>query len=222
MEMSGEYTIPAPRDKVWAALNDAAILQQCIPGAETVEQTADDAFAATVKAKVGPVSARFKGKVQLANIDPPNGYTISGEGSGGAAGFAKGSADVSLEDTADGGTRLSYTVKAQVGGKLAQIGQRFIDSTAAKMSEEFFSNFSQVAGQKEPEAGAAESTGDELPEIVDEAAHGIEGKSPDHDAISPTGSPLLPDEEAGFSISPWVWGPLIIVAVVVVALIIGL
>lgn len=222
MEMSGEYTIPAPRDKVWAALNDAAILQQCIPGAETVEQTADDAFAATVKAKVGPVSARFKGKVQLTNIDPPNGYTISGEGSGGAAGFAKGSADVSLEDTADGGTKLSYAVKAQVGGKLAQIGQRFIDSTAAKMSEEFFSNFSQVAGQKESEAGTAEGTGEELPEIVEEASHGIEGKSPDHDAISPTGSPLVPDEEAGFSISPWVWGPVIIVAVVVVALIIGL
>ncbi len=222
MEMSGEYTIPAPRDKVWAALNDAAILQQCIPGAETVEQTADDAFAATVKAKVGPVSARFKGKVQLTNIDPPNGYTISGEGSGGAAGFAKGSADVSLEDTADGGTKLSYKVKAQVGGKLAQIGQRFIDSTAAKMSEEFFSKFSQVAGQKEPESAPEESAGDELPEIVEEASHGIEGKSPDHDAISPTGSPLLPDEEAGFSISPWVWGPLIIVAVVVVALIIGL
>ena len=223
MEMSGEYTIPAPRDKVWAALNDASILQQCIPGAETVEQTADDEFQATVKAKVGPVSARFKGKVKLTNIDPPNGYTISGEGSGGAAGFAKGSADVSLEDTGDGGTKLSYAVKAQVGGKLAQIGQRFIDSTASKMSEEFFSNFSKVAGQPQAEAETpAEDSGEELPEIVEEASHGIEGKSPDHDAISPTGSPLLPDEEAGFSISPWVWGPLIIVAVVVVALIIGL
>ena len=220
MEMSGEYTIPAPREKVWAALNDAGILQQCIPGAETVEQTADDAFEATVKAKVGPVSARFKGKVKLTNIDAPNGYTISGEGSGGAAGFAKGSADVSLVDVPDGGTKLSYAVKAQVGGKLAQIGQRFIDSTAAKMSEEFFSNFSKVAGQ--PEAAPAEATGEELPELVEEATHGIEGKSPDHDAISPTGAPLIPDEEAGFSLSPWVWGPLVILAVVIVALIIGL
>ena len=222
MEMSGEYTIPAPREKVWAALNDAGILQQCIPGAETVEQTADDAFEATVKAKVGPVSARFKGKVKLTNIDAPNGYTISGEGSGGAAGFAKGSADVALEDAADGGTRLSYTVKAQVGGKLAQIGQRFIDSTASKMSEEFFSNFSKIAGQGEAEAAPAGEADEELPELVEEAEHGIEGKSPDHDAISPTGTPLLPDEEAGFTLSPWVWGPIIIVAVVVVALIIGL
>ncbi|MEX0840408.1 MAG: carbon monoxide dehydrogenase subunit G, partial [Parvibaculum sp.] len=146
MEMSGEYKIPASREDVWAALNDADVLLKSIPGAESVEKTADDEFEAVAKAKVGPVSARFKGKVKLTNIDPPNGYTISGEGNGGAAGFAKGSAQVNLTEAEGGGTILSYSVSAQVGGKLAQIGQRFIDSTASRMAEEFFDNFSALAG----------------------------------------------------------------------------
>ncbi len=123
MEMSGEYRIPAPREEVWAALNDPEVLRKSIPGAESVNKIADDEFEAVAKAKVGPVSARFKGKVKLTDIDPPNGYTISGEGNGGAAGFAKGSARVTLTE-ADDGTLLAYTVNAQVGGKLAQIGQR--------------------------------------------------------------------------------------------------
>ena len=210
MEMSGEYTIPAPREKVWAALNDAGVLQQCIPGAETVEQTADDAFEATVKAKVGPVSARFKGKVQLTNIDAPNGYTISGEGSGGAAGFAKGSADVALEDTADGGTKLSYAVKAQVGGKLAQIGQRFIDSTASKLADEFFGNFSKALG------GEKVKSVEELEEEADAF-----GKSPDQDAMAPTGVPRLPDSDVGQGYSPWIWGTALVVGVVILILIFG-
>ena len=204
MEMSGEYKIPAPREEVWAALNDPEILRKAIPGAESVEKTAEDEFEAVAKAKVGPVSARFKGKVKLTDIDPPNGYTISGEGSGGAAGFAKGSAKVRLTE-AEGGTLLSYTVSAQVGGKLAQIGQRFIDSTAARMSEDFFNNFSKLTGGSKVET---------VPEIVDEMQHGLPVKSPDYDAISPTGVPLMPDEEAGIGFSPWLWGPLLIIALI--------
>lgn len=205
MEMSGEYKIPAPREDVWAALNDPDVLRQSIPGAESVDKISDDEFAAVAKAKVGPVSARFKGKVKLTDIDPPNGYTISGEGSGGAAGFAKGSAKVSLTETDDGGTLLSYSVTAQVGGKLAQIGQRFIDSTAARMSEEFFNNFSSLTGGSKVERE---------PEIVDEMEHGIPVKSPDYDAISPTGVPILPNKDAGLSFSPWIWGPVLIIALI--------
>lgn len=216
MEMSGEYRIPAPREEVWAALNDPEVLRQAIPGAESVEKTADDEFEAVAKAKVGPVSARFKGKVKLTDIDPPNGYTISGEGNGGAAGFAKGSAKVTLTEI-EGGTLLAYTVSAQVGGKLAQIGQRFIDSTAARMSEEFFDNFSKLTGGAKVEAEPS----CDLPEIVDEMQHGIPVKSPDRDAISPTGVPLMPDEEAGFSLSPWLWGPLLIIALIVLLWFIG-
>ncbi|MEQ8283849.1 MAG: carbon monoxide dehydrogenase subunit G [Parvibaculum sp.] len=217
MEMSGEYKIPASREDVWAALNDADVLLRSIPGAESVDKIADDEFEAVAKAKVGPVSARFKGKVKLTDIDPPNGYTISGEGNGGAAGFAKGSAKVSLTEADGGGTILAYSVSAQVGGKLAQIGQRFIDSTASKMAEEFFANFSALAG-----GSKIVPPTDEMPELVDEMAHGIPTKSPDRDAISPTGVPLVPDEEAGLSLSPWVWGPAVILVLVILVWIFGL
>lgn len=216
MEMSGEYRIPAPREEVWAALNDPEVLQKSIPGAESVNKISDDEFEAVAKAKVGPVSARFKGKVKLTDIDPPNGYTITGEGNGGAAGFAKGSAKVSLTE-ADGGTLLAYTVNAQVGGKLAQIGQRFIDSTASRMSQEFFDNFSKLAGGSRVEPASSSET----PELVDEMQHGIPGKSPDYDTISPTGVPLVPDEEAGMSFSPWVWAPLLIIALILIVWFIG-
>ena len=123
MDMSGEYVISAPRKDVWEALNDPEILKQCIPGCESVDKTSDTEFEAKVTAKVGPVRAKFTGKVTLSDINPPNGYTISGEGSGGAAGFAKGGAKVLLSDDPEG-TKLSYSVDATVGGKLAQIGSR--------------------------------------------------------------------------------------------------
>lgn len=155
MDMSGEYLVPAPRQKVWEALNDPEVLKQCIPGCEEVNRTADNAFDAKVSAKVGPVKAKFTGAVTLSDIEPPNGYTISGEGKGGAAGFAKGGAKVALED-ADGGTLLKYDVNAQVGGKLAQIGARLIDSTAKKMANDFFKTFSEVVGEA-GEAPAAEA-----------------------------------------------------------------
>jgi uncharacterized protein len=145
MDMTGEFVIPAPRQKVWEALNDPAILQQCIPGCETIEKLSDTELQAKVVAKVGPVRAHFGGKVTLSDLDPPNGYKISGEGSGGAAGFAKGGAAVRLSDEGQV-TRLSYKVEAHVGGKLAQIGSRLIDATARKMAEDFFSRFSAAVG----------------------------------------------------------------------------
>ncbi len=154
MEMSGEELINAPKEQVWAALNDPEVLRQAIPGCQSVDKTDDTSFAATVKVKIGPVKATFKGQVTLSNIDAPNGYTITGEGKGGAAGFGKGGADISLSDT-DGGTLLSYNVKASVGGKMAQIGSRLIDSTAKKLAGDFFKNFNElvsVSKSEEPPA----------------------------------------------------------------------
>ncbi len=143
MEMSGEYRIAAPREKVWTALNDPEVLKQAIPGCQDLERTADNEFTAKVRAKVGPVSATFVGKVSLADINPPESYTIAGEGKGGNAGFAKGSAEVRL--TEDGAvTVLNYDAKAQVGGKLAQIGSRLIGGTAKKLADEFFGTFSEI------------------------------------------------------------------------------
>jgi len=145
MDMSGEYRVEAPRAKVWQALNDPEILKQCITGCEAVEKLSDTEFTARVNARVGPVSARFTGKVTLSELDPPNGYRISGEGQGGVAGFAKGAAAVKLADDGDG-TKLSYTVEAQIGGKLAQIGSRLVDSTARKYAEDFFGKFATLVG----------------------------------------------------------------------------
>lgn len=145
MEMSGEYRIPASREKVWAALNDVEILKACIPGCESLDKTSENEMTAKVRMRVGPVSAAFSGKVTLSDIDPPNGYRISGEGQGGAAGFAKGGATVALkEDGSD--TVLTYKADAQVGGKIAQVGARLIDGTAKKLADEFFGKFSEVVG----------------------------------------------------------------------------
>jgi carbon monoxide dehydrogenase subunit G len=142
MTMSGEQQLTAPRDRVWAALNDPEVLKACIPGCETLEKTADNEFSAVATNKIGPVKARFKGKVRLSDLDPPNGYKISGEGEGGVAGFAKGGAAVALSDK-DGGTLLSYNVEAQIGGKLAQLGQRLIAGAAKKMADDFFVKFAK-------------------------------------------------------------------------------
>jgi uncharacterized protein len=140
MEMHGELRIPAPRAEVWAKLNDPQVLKNCIPGCESVDKVSDTEFTAKVVARVGPVKASFLGKVTLTDLDPPAGYTITGEGTGGVAGFAKGSAKVALDDAGDE-TVLRYGVNAQVGGKLAQIGSRLIDATSRKMADEFFSRF---------------------------------------------------------------------------------
>jgi uncharacterized protein len=140
MDMTGEFRIPTTRQRVWEALNDPQILKQAIPGCETIEKVSDTEFTAKVVARVGPVKATFNGKVTLSDLDPPNGYTIQGEGTGGVAGFAKGGAKVTLREEA-GETVLDYTAQAHVGGKLAQIGSRLIDATARKMAEEFFGRF---------------------------------------------------------------------------------
>jgi carbon monoxide dehydrogenase subunit G len=140
MELTGDRLIPAPRTRTWEALNDPEVLKACIAGCESLERTGDDGFSALVAVKIGPVSARFKGNLKLSNVQPGSSYTIHFDGQGGAAGFGKGSADVALEDEA-GQTRLRYTARAQVGGKMAQIGSRLVDAAAAKISEDFFQAF---------------------------------------------------------------------------------
>src|SRR5215468_3043952 len=155
MDMTGNQHIEAPRDVVWAALNDVEVLRQSIPGCQSIEKVSDTEMNAKVTLKVGPVKATFIGKVTLSDLDPPNGYTITGEGSGGAAGFAKGSAVVRLvEDT--GATNLNYEVKAQIGGKLAQLGSRLIDATSKKLAAEFFEKFSEAVAPT-PEAATTEA-----------------------------------------------------------------
>jgi len=140
MTMPGEQQLTAPREKVWAALNNPEVLKACIPGCETLDVTGDNEFSAVATNKIGPVKARFKGKVRLTDLDPPNSYKISGEGDGGIAGFAKGGATVSLSDK-DGGTLLTYNVEAQIGGKLAQLGQRLVNGAAKKLADDFFTKF---------------------------------------------------------------------------------
>jgi len=151
MKMSGEEIIAAARETVWKALNDPQILKQCIPGCESIVKHSDTRMEARVVAKVGPVKAGFTGIVNLSDLNPPNSYRISGEGKGGLAGFASGGANVSLE-AADGGTRLSYDVDAQVGGKLAMLGSRLIDSTARSMATQFFEKFAAIVGAMKEEA----------------------------------------------------------------------
>lgn len=140
LELTGEYELPQDRQTVWAALNDPEMLKKCIPGCESLEKLSDTEFQAVVKLSVGPVSARFKGKVTLQDLDPPNGYKIVGEGEGGVAGFAKGQAAVALAEI-ENGTKLTYTAEAQTGGKLAQLGQRLIAGSAKKTADRFFANF---------------------------------------------------------------------------------
>jgi len=178
MDMTGEYRIAAPREKVWEALNDPDILKASIPGCQELIKASDTELTAKVSTKVGPVSAKFTGKVTLSDINPPISYKISGEGQGGVAGFAKGGAEVNLEE--DGGdTILYYKATAQVGGKLAQIGSRLIDSTAKKMANEFFGKFTeQVSGEAGtgPETAPAELAAAEAaptPPAVESSSGGI-------------------------------------------------
>jgi uncharacterized protein len=152
--MTGEVTLPADRSTVWAMLNDPAVLKASIPGCQSLDKTSETTFAAVVKVKIGPVGASFKGKVQLSDIDAPNGYTISGEGEGGIAGFANGGAKVQLAE-APGGTVLKYDVQANVGGKIAQLGSRLIDGVAKKMADQFFANLATAAGAPISAGGAA-------------------------------------------------------------------
>jgi uncharacterized protein len=145
MTMTGEVQLPASREEVWAKLNDPEVLKVCIPGCESLEVTGENEFQAVATNKIGPVKARFKGKVKLSDLDPPNGYKISGEGDGGVAGFAKGGATVALQPK-DGGTLLTYNVEAQIGGKLAQLGQRLVNGAAKKLADQFFAKFAGAVG----------------------------------------------------------------------------
>jgi carbon monoxide dehydrogenase subunit G len=141
--IEGEERISAPIGKVWAALNDPEILKACIPGCQTLEKKSDTELSATVVLKFGPIKATFNGEVVLLNLNPPNSYTIQGEGKGGIAGFAKGGADVTLSEESPDVTVLKYQAKADVGGKIAQLGSRLITSTSKKLSGEFFSTFNE-------------------------------------------------------------------------------
>lgn len=153
MEMTGEQLIPVPQEKVWRGLNDPEILKACIAGCESIEKVSDNEYKVVIVAAVGPVRAKFTGKLLLSDLNPPNSYSLSFEGSGGAAGFGKGGAQVSLK-TEDAGTRLTYSAKASVGGKLAQVGSRLIDGVARKMADDFFTAFNaKLAG---PAAGKSE------------------------------------------------------------------
>jgi len=190
MDMKGEYRIAARREEVWALINDPAVLRACIPGCDSLEGTPETGFAARVTTKIGPVKATFAGNVALSNVNAPESLTISGEGKGGVAGFAKGGADVHLaEDGAQ--TVLTYLAKAQVGGKLAQLGARLIDSTAKKLADEFFE---KLAAQ----AAAAAQDDAARPAAVVEAAPSVE-------AVPPQGR------------SPYLLVGLAVVAVVIVA-----
>ena len=143
MEINGEFDIPASRQRVWEALNDPDVLVQCIPGCESIERESDTEMLAKMKAKIGPVKARFESRIRLSNLNPPQSYTISGEGKGGPAGFGKGSADVTLAE-ADSITTLRYIATLQVGGKLAQIGSRLVGGAARKIANDFFGKFAEV------------------------------------------------------------------------------
>jgi carbon monoxide dehydrogenase subunit G len=177
MEMTGEFRIPAPRQRVWEGLNDPEILKQCIPGCQTLEKVSDTEFNGRVVASVGPVKATFGGKVTLSDLDPPQSYTISGEGSGGVAGFAKGGAKVNLAEEG-AATLLTYAVQAQVGGKLAQVGSRLIDGVARKMANDFFGHFATVMAPEQPPAAAEEAPSEPPPVAAPGRADGAAVKAP--------------------------------------------
>jgi carbon monoxide dehydrogenase subunit G len=191
MDMTGERRIAATRQTVWEALNDPAILQASIPGCDKLEKLSDTEMQATAAVKVGPMSGRFSGKVHLADLDPPNGYTISGEGQGGVLGFAKGGAKVHLTD--DGSdTLLQYEVNAQVGGKLAQLGARLIDATAKQMADAFFDRFSAQLSAPAPIAAVAEGVARPVPLPNPPSSIGV--------------GALVPREPFGLPMAFWVGG----------------
>ncbi len=226
MEMTGEYRIAAPREKVWAALNDPEILKASIPGCQELEKRSDTEMAAKVVSKIGPVKATFLGEVTLSNINPPAGYTISGEGKGGVAGFAKGGADVTLIEDGDA-TILRYAAKAQVGGKLAQLGARLIDATARQMADQFFGAFAErvggvpsaaAAGASVPVPGAAPVTATAPIEetLVHRAEHLVEEAAHDVTHVAQEAEERVEEAAAREWLGgPQMWGLLALAAVIV-------
>ena len=165
MNLTGEYRLPLPRAAVWDGLNDPEVLKRCIPGCEELVKNGDTEFAAKVALKIGPMSAKFSGKVTLSDIDPPKGYKIAGEGQGGVAGFGKGSAVVTLDEDGPEATILKYTADSQVGGKMAQLGSRLIDATARKLADDFFGKFAAAMAERVPApAGASTPAPAPVPE----------------------------------------------------------
>jgi uncharacterized protein len=201
MEMTGEFRIPAPRQRVWEGLNDPEILKSSIPGCQTIEKLSGTEFTAKVLAQVGPVKANFAGKVTLSDLDPPQSYTIAGEGSGGVAGFAKGSAKVNLDED-DGATVLHYAVQAHVGGKLAQIGSRLIDSVARKMAENFFARFVATVAPEQP-AMAAETEAVSGDRVV--AAPPVQGAAPIASVEAQPNAAAAPDAKKDIRLPPALW-----------------
>jgi carbon monoxide dehydrogenase subunit G len=191
MDMSGERHIAAPRARVWEALNSPDILKASIPGCDSMEKIGETELKASLAVKMGPIAARFTGKVQLVDLDPPNSYRIEGEGQGGVAGFTKGGASVRLVE-ADGGTLLTYDVKAQVGGKIAQLGARLIDATAKQMADAFFNNFSAAVMAAEPAA---------TPQGASEAQAPAAAPAP---VAAISLFDLIPSEIAGLPIIAWI------------------
>lgn len=188
MEMSGEQRIPATQAETWAALNDPEMLKACVPGCESIERVAENEYQVLMVARIGPVSAKFKGKLALADIEPPNSYSLAFEGQGGAAGFGKGSARVQLEPDGEG-TLLRYQANANVGGKLAQIGSRLVDSAARKIAQDFFTAFNEkVAARHAPDA-AHPPAGDTHPPDGD--AHHVEAVSRDADLPTVSNASLI-------------------------------
>jgi len=200
MDMTGSERIAAPRERVYQALNDPEILKAAIPGCEAIEKTSDTAMTATVVTKVGPVKAKFQGAVTLSDLDPPNGYTISGEGKGGPAGFAKGGARVRLEPDGPNGeaTVLHYEVKADVGGKLAQLGSRLIDGTARKLAGEFFTNFAALV-------------------VAPAASESIPAAAPPQAPPEAPGAAVRGAATAGGKL--WIWGLGVVMAVLAIYII---
>jgi carbon monoxide dehydrogenase subunit G len=205
MDMTGERRIPAPRQAVWDALNDPEVLKASIPGCESLEKTGDNEMTARAAVKVGPISARFNGKVRLSDINAPSSYTISGEGQGGVAGFAKGGAKVALADEGPA-TLLSYQVNAQVGGKLAQLGGRLIDATAKQMADAFFDRFSKQVEAVAPapvESRAELAAARTMAEPTAVATHAA--------ASSVSMWALVPREPFGLPIAAWIGGGIFVI-----------
>ena len=204
MDMTGERHIPAPRERVWTALNDPAVLKSSIPGCESLEKVSDTEMKALVGVKIGPIAARFNGRVLLADLDPPRAYTISGDGQGGAAGFAKGGAKVALDDN-DGATLLHYAVQAQVGGKIAQLGARLIDASAKQLADQFFDNFTRqlTLGEASPPVAP----------LADAAEPVQEQKAPPA-ALSVMS--LVPSELYGLPLIAWIGGFLWLLVLVLI------
>ena len=230
MKMNGEFRVPTDRETVWRALNDPEVLKECLPGCQEIEKTSDTEMSATLVIKVGPVKATFAGGVTLSDVDPPNGYTLSGQGQGGAAGFASGEAKVRLVEE-DGATLLQYECDAKVGGKLAQIGSRLIDSTAKKLAKQFFDSLAEKLGGGE-EAEAEDKAAPELeavapaqPEPPPEPAPASPepaastADAPSEDAPAPDAGPPLPPAARRKGLPTAAWATAVVVVVVVLILV---